>query len=158
MSKERGDHGVDFGIRVGAVARRGESILLVRHEKPGSEPYHVLPGGRLEPGETIPECAERELLEEANVEASFVEVLHVSEFMQEGRHTVDVTVAVDVLEDQEAALGHDPEVAEGESPTLTGVEWVPLEDARNLDLRPAWVGESVLSGATRGVYLGGGRD
>lgn len=147
---------MDFGIRVGAVIRRGDSVLLVRHEKPGGKPYRVLPGGRLEPGETIPECAERELLEEANIEAKFSEVLHVSEFMDDGRHTVDITVAMEVSSDQEATLGSDPEVAQGEAPTLTGVEWV--EDMRNMDFRPSWVGERILAGdPSREIYLGGGR-
>ena len=36
---------------------------MVRHQKPDSDPYWVLPGGRLEPGERIPECAGRELAE-----------------------------------------------------------------------------------------------
>jgi 8-oxo-dGTP diphosphatase len=156
MPKNRADKGMDFGIRVAAVVRRGDSILLVRHEKPEAEPYHVLPGGRLEPGETIPECAERELLEEANLEAEFVKILHVSEFMREGRHTVDITVQMKVSEEQKASLGSDPEVPEGEAPTLTGVEWVAVEDVRNVDFRPAWIGDGIVSGEAA-VYLGGGR-
>ncbi|MBA4115577.1 MAG: NUDIX hydrolase, partial [Rubrobacter sp.] len=52
MSKDRASSSMDFGIRVGAVVERDGALLLVRHEKPGREPYWVLPGGRLEPGET----------------------------------------------------------------------------------------------------------
>ncbi len=148
---------MDFGIRVGAVVRRGDSILLARHEKPGAKLYHVLPGGRLEPGETIPECAERELLEEANIEAKFTKILHVSEFIKEGRHTVDITVEMNVSDGQNATLGSDPEVPEGEAPTLTGVEWAVVEGMKDMDFRPSWVGEIISSGGPSGVYLGGGR-
>src|ERR671917_1085863 len=95
MGKERTSSSMDFGIRVGAVVARGRSLLLVRHEKSGRDPYWVLPGGRLEPGETIPECAERELMEETGLEGRFVGVLYVSEFMAQDRHTVDVTVRVE---------------------------------------------------------------
>ena len=49
---------MDFGVRVGVVIERSGALLLVRHEKPDRDPYWVLPGGRLEPGETIPACAE----------------------------------------------------------------------------------------------------
>ncbi len=158
MPKNRNDNSMDFGIRVGAVVRRKDSILLVRHEKPGLYPYWVLPGGRLEPGETIPQCAERELLEEANLEAEFSGILHVSEFMADGRHTVDITVAMDISDEQEATLGSDPEVAEGEAPTLKEVGWVKVEDIMNMDFRPSWVGERILSDELSGeVYLGGGR-
>ena len=59
--KRRSQGEMDFGIRVGAVVERDGALLLVRHQKPHRDPYWVLPGGRLEPGETIPECAEREI-------------------------------------------------------------------------------------------------
>lgn len=149
---------MDFGIRVGAVLRRNASILLVRHEKPGMKPYHVLPGGRLEPGETIPECAERELREEANMEAKFVKILHVSEFMADGRHTVDITVEMDVSDGEEVSLGSDPEVPEGEAPTLTGVEWIAVADMENMEFRPVWIGKSIAGNSPSDIYLGGGRN
>ena len=84
--------GMDFGVRVAAVVEQGGALLLVRHQKPDRDPYWVLPGGRLEPGETIPECAGRELAEETGLDASFLGVLYVSEFLREGRHTIDVVV------------------------------------------------------------------
>ena len=158
---------MDFGIRVGAVVERDGSILLVRHQKPDKEPYWVLPGGRLEPGETIPECAERELSEEAHLEVRFAGVLYVSEFMQDGRHTVDVTVRATADEDDEPELGDDPEVEEGAEQTLTELRWVGLGELGDIELLPSWVQERVVRDAGRErsgagtddeVYLGGGRD
>ncbi|MGB3632784.1 MAG: NUDIX hydrolase [Rubrobacteraceae bacterium] len=154
---------MDFGIRVGAVVERNGSILLVRHQKPDREPYWVLPGGRLEPGETIPECAERELAEEAQLEVRFSEVLYVSEFMRDGRHTVDVTVRATADEDDEAALGSDPEVEEGAEQTLAELCWVDLEDLKTIELLPSWVQDRIVRDAEHerpeaGVYLGGGRN
>jgi ADP-ribose pyrophosphatase YjhB (NUDIX family) len=84
MGKDRTPSGMDFGVRVGAVVERDGTLLLVRHQKPDREPYWVLPGGRLEPGETIPRCAEREVLEETALSGRFVGVLYVSEFLRGG--------------------------------------------------------------------------
>ncbi len=139
---------------------RDGALLLVRHEKPGREPYWVLPGGRLEPGETIPECAERELQEETGLEGRFVSVLYVSEFLKEGRHTVDITVQVEAL-GGETQLGRDPEVEEGSEPTLRELRWVETVELEELPLLPAWIKERLLEDAARGwptgeVYLRGG--
>lgn len=167
MAKEREISQVDFGIRVGAVVERGGSILLVRHQKPDREPYWVLPGGRLEPGETIPECAERELAEEARIEARFSGVLYVSEFMRDGRHTVDITVATAADEGEEPELGSDPEVEEASGQTLTELRWVDLGELEDIELLPNWVRDHIARDAGRRwsagkadgeIYLGGGRD
>lgn len=136
------------------------ALLLVRHDKPDREPYWVLPGGRLEPGETIPECAERELLEETGLGGKFAGVLYVSEFLQEGRHTVDVTARVEAEPGSQAKLGSDPEVEEGSEPTLSEVRWVEVEDLVELPLLPGWIKSKLLEDAGRGwpvgeVYLGG---
>ena len=137
---------------------RDGTLLLVRHEKPGREPYWVLPGGRLEPGETMPECAERELMEETGLEGRFAGVFYVSEFMAEGRHTVDVTARVEVEPGGEAKLGSDPEVEEGSEPPLKELRWVEVEELGELPLLPGWVKERLMEDAARGwpsgeVYL-----
>ena len=161
MGKDRGSSHVDFGIRVGAVVERDGALLLVRHDKPDQDPYWVLPGGRLEPGETIPECAERELLEETGLEGRFAGVLYVSEFFDENRHTVDVTARVEVDEDGEARLGSDPEAEESSESTLQELRWVETGELEEIPLLPGWVKERLLEDAARGwpageVYLEGG--
>lgn len=154
---------MDFGIRVGAVVARDGALLLVRHQKPDRDPYWVLPGGRLEPGETIPECAEREVDEETGLSARFVGVLYVGEFLREGRHTVDVIARMETDGETEARLGSDPEVAPGSEPTLREVRWVELGELREIELLPTSVRERLLEDAADGwsareVYLGGGGD
>ncbi len=136
MGKSRAVSEMDFGVRVGAVVERAGALLLVRHGKPDRDPYWVLPGGRLEPGETIPECARREVAEETGLSARFSGVLYVGEFLREGRHTVDVTARMTLEDDAEARVGGDPEVAPGSEPTLREVRWVGVEELREIELLP----------------------
>jgi 8-oxo-dGTP diphosphatase len=160
MGKDRSSSNMDFGIRVGAVVARDGALLLVRHQKPDRDSYWVLPGGRLEPGERIPECAEREILEETGLPARFSGVLYVSEFLREGRHTVDVTVRMAPEGDEEAVLGSDPEVAPGSAPTLRELRWVEPDELEALELLPPTIKERLLGDADAGwpansAYLGG---
>lgn len=162
MGKERAQNGMDFGVRVAAVIERDGSLLLVRHQKPDREPYWVLPGGRLEPEESIPECGEREVMEETGLGARFAGLLYVSEFMREGRHTVDVTVRMEVEGDGDAKLGTDPEVAPGSVPTLSELRWVGLGELAEIELLPARIKARILRDAREGwpqqvTYLGGDR-
>ena len=159
MGKGRETLGMDFGVRVAAVVEREGDLLLVRHQKPDREPYWVLPGGRLEPGETIPECAGRELAEETGLTAGFFGILYVSEFLREGRHTIDVIARMVLEGDEEATLGSDPEVEPGTEPTLREVRWVSVEELREIELLPASIKETLLRDTGGGwtpadVYLG----
>jgi 8-oxo-dGTP diphosphatase len=159
MDKDRETHGMDFGVRVATVVEREGALLLVCHQKPYRDPYWVLPGGRLEPGETIPECAGRELAEETGLTAGFSGVLYVSEFLREGRHTIDVVARMSLEEEAEASLGSDPEVVPGNEPTLREVRWVSVEELREIELLPASIKERLLRDAGGGwapdrVYLG----
>jgi 8-oxo-dGTP diphosphatase len=157
--KQRLQGKMDFGIRVGAVVERAGALLLVRHQKPERDPYWVLPGGRLEPGEMIPECAEREISEETGLLARFSGVLYVSEFLREGRHTVDVTVRMTPVGDGEAELGSDPEVEPDSDPTLRELRWVEVDELAEIELLPAWIKARLIEDAAEGwpagrIYLG----
>jgi 8-oxo-dGTP diphosphatase len=163
MGKDRKPSSVDFGIRVGAVVTRDGALLLVRHQKPDCDPYWVLPGGRLEPGESIPACAEREVREETGLSARFSGVLYVSEFLRAGRHTVDITVRMTPEGDGEAVLGSDPEIAPGSKPTLIELRWAAADELESLELLPVSIKGRLLEDAPGGwpanrTYLEGDGD
>jgi ADP-ribose pyrophosphatase YjhB (NUDIX family) len=55
-------------LRVSAILRWQDRVLLCRQEKPGRE-YWLLPGGGVDSGETLIEALRRELREELGIEA-----------------------------------------------------------------------------------------
>jgi 8-oxo-dGTP diphosphatase len=54
-------------IRVSALLRWRERLLLCRHEKPGKE-YWLLPGGGVNSGESLVDALQRELEEELGID------------------------------------------------------------------------------------------
>ena len=58
-------------IRVSALLRWNDRLLLCRHEKPGKE-YWLLPGGGVNIGESLVDALHRELLEEIGIEEEIV--------------------------------------------------------------------------------------
>jgi 8-oxo-dGTP diphosphatase len=56
-------------IRVSAILRREDRILLIRQEKADRE-YWLLPGGGVNAGESLVEALRRELTEEVGLEAT----------------------------------------------------------------------------------------
>ena len=58
-------------IRVSALLRWNDRILLCRHEKPGKE-YWLLPGGGVHSGESLVDALRRELREEVGIDDALV--------------------------------------------------------------------------------------
>ena len=58
--------GIEPRIRVSAILRREDRILLCRHEK-GDKGYWLLPGGGVNSGESLVDALHRELLEEVGI-------------------------------------------------------------------------------------------
>ena len=58
---------VEPRIRVSAILRWRDRILLCRHEKPGKE-YWLLPGGGVNSGESLVDALRRELAEEVGID------------------------------------------------------------------------------------------
>lgn len=54
-------------LAVGAVVRRGSAVLLVQRATPPNIGQWAIPGGKVRPGETLQQAAEREIAEETGV-------------------------------------------------------------------------------------------
>ena len=70
--------GAGFVIRVAAVLLEGDRILLVRQRLRDGRMWS-LPGGRVEPGESLQAACIRELLEETGIRAGEARLLWVGE-------------------------------------------------------------------------------
>jgi 8-oxo-dGTP diphosphatase len=112
-----------------AVVRRGDKILLVQRAKPPGIGKWGFPGGHLEMGETMFDCAARELREELAVEADPVRVLTAFDFITRdpsGNPTRHYTL-IAILCDWRAGEG---ELRDDEASALG---WFTIEEAARLD-------------------------
>ena len=54
-------------LAVGAIVRRGTAVLLVQRATAPNAGLWAIPGGKVQPGETLQQAAEREIKEETGV-------------------------------------------------------------------------------------------
>ncbi|HEX2062984.1 MAG TPA: NUDIX domain-containing protein [Acidimicrobiales bacterium] len=109
---------------VGAVAVLDERLLMVRRGHGPAGGRWSVPGGRVEPGETLAEAVVREVAEETGMEAVCGELIGWAERLGPGHHYVILDFRVHVLDDDEPVGGSDAAEA----------AWVPLDEVAGLAL------------------------
>jgi 8-oxo-dGTP diphosphatase len=90
-------------IRVSALLRWSDRILLCRHEKAGRGEYWLLPGGGVNSGESLVDALQRELAEEVGIgdDLTFEGPIAIAESIAPkrafiGRHVVHIVFAGDL--------------------------------------------------------------
>lgn len=114
-------------VRVAAVIARKGQILVVEHRKRETS-YWVLPGGRLESGETLSAALKRELKEELALTAEVGPLLAVYETLAPDRHTVNLAFRVEV--------GLAAPRIDASDEVLASWRWMEVGELRRVDFRP----------------------
>lgn len=137
-------------IRIAAIVFLNKRLLAVKHTKPSNE-YWVLPGGRLEHGESISECAVRELEEECGIHVSVTKILGAGVLSKKKKKTsLDIVVHCDCAPDSPPPrLGSDPEA--GKDKVLTGLGLIHRDEFHSLTFYPPPV-KKVIADHWTGIY------
>ena len=105
-------------VAVGAIAVDEDRLLLVRRGHGPAAGLWSVPGGRVEPGETLAEAVVRELVEETGLEGVADHFVGWVERIGEGHHYVILDFVVTILEPRDPVAGADAAEA----------AWVPLDE------------------------------
>lgn len=108
-------------VGVGLIIHREDEVLLIRRSASHGSGTWSTPGGHIDPGESLEECAAREALEETGVEVANVRFRALTNdvFEDEGKHYVTVWMEGD-YRSGEASVAANYE--------LTEVGWFPWDD------------------------------
>ncbi len=111
-------------VCVGAIAVFDDSILLVRRGRGPAQGTWSVPGGRVEPGESLAEAVIRELAEETGLTGVCESLVGWAERMGPDYHFVILDFSVTILTDADPVAGDDAAEA----------RWVPLSEVADLTL------------------------
>ena len=111
----------------GAIVRE-HSILLIQHcELATDRRYWLLPGGRIETGETEEECVAREMQEETHLRVGVERLLVACKTAVDAFYPWRKTYLCHIIEG-EAAPGEEPEPEHYTLYSISDVRWLDLRD------------------------------
>jgi ADP-ribose pyrophosphatase YjhB (NUDIX family) len=126
-----------------------ESILLVRQTVNRDREWS-LPGGRLEPGETLEQCLKREVREETGLEVRLNRLLYVCDRMEPDRHTLHITVEIQRAGGS-LSVGREPEA---DANPISDIRMVPVQALSQYGFTDTFKDLAIHGFADAGRYAG----
>ena len=75
-----------YGISAAPLITQHNQLLLVNHRKNVHYDFWVPPGGKLQGGESIFDCAQRETMEETGLSVELDRIVYIVEYAEPGYH------------------------------------------------------------------------
>jgi 8-oxo-dGTP pyrophosphatase MutT (NUDIX family) len=144
---------MDCHIRVGARALivENESVLLIEFSDETGLHYN-LPGGGVDPGESLIEALKREAREEASVNIEVGRLAFVIEYEpKRNSYWAGSRHSLSLVFESRLCAGSTPKMPDEPDPNQTAVRWIPLSELETVELLPH-VGDRIV-----GYCAGGNR-
>jgi 8-oxo-dGTP diphosphatase len=110
----------------GVLFNKYQQVLLIKRNQPPAQGLWSIPGGKLEPGESMVEACRREFYEETNLDIEVKHIVAVVERRLEGFHYVIIDFCVQLVDEENCVLIAQSDVDE--------TKWVGLDDLSQYDL------------------------
>lgn len=124
-------------VRCTALIIENDSILMVEYDDNGV--HFNLPGGGLEPGETLVDGVIREVREEtcADVEVGPIALVYeMAPHKQSGDYAANERHALSIIFECKLKNGSSPRLPQNPDPYQTAVKWIPIKELGSILLIP----------------------
>ncbi|MFH1174994.1 MAG: NUDIX hydrolase [archaeon] len=128
-------------IRVSVLLFEGTQVLVVKMQNDRGCSY-VLPGGGLEPGESIYDAAIREVKEETNLDVRIITMGYFKELYTADEEAIDIVLIGERMGGT-LRVGYDPE--DGPVSRLKDVKFVDAAKLSSLEFHPRQLALRLLS-------------
>lgn len=118
--------------RATALIRKGELVLMIFRIKEDKE-YLILPGGKIEPGETIEEAVMREVAEETSVEVTLGKQLTMIQTPDGRKHYIFECA---YLSGDPKLADDSPEKLENSPANFFEPRWIPINKLSQFEMWP----------------------
>ncbi len=110
----------------GVLFNNHRQVLLIKRNQAPAKGLWSIPGGRLEPGESLVEACRREFYEETNLDVEVKHIVAVVDRQLEGFHYVIIDYCVQLVDEELCVPTAQSDVAEA--------KWISLDNLGSYDI------------------------
>ncbi|MBU1199783.1 MAG: NUDIX hydrolase [Nanoarchaeota archaeon] len=127
-----------IAIRPCVVLFKDNKVLCIRSKYADGE-YYLFPGGGIESGETILNCAIREMREETGLTVDIVKLIYVNDWIKDKKSNERVLNMFFLAKHKSGKIIK----GEKDGGKVKSVEWIDLDKFSEIDFRPKSVAKRI---------------